>query len=181
MSRELYFYDSSGVRRRTKEFFFYDSSGVRRRVKEGYFYDSSGVRRQFFVGNAIYTFNGPNVSGTGDAGTGPLYSIAPYPVAPRGSLTIVSGVPLVTIIGLHFSKAAGTGDQGLWVTTSQAGPIAGFEGLKLYINGTECLLNGSPMLPVDYIGAGFGGYYYVTGTFNNIAIQQNTNYTLEFR
>lgn len=48
MSKEFYFYDSAGTRRRVKEYYFYDSAGVRKKVKEAYFYDAAGDRRQFF-------------------------------------------------------------------------------------------------------------------------------------
>lgn len=175
------FRDTAGAARKVREAWFRNSLGVPTKVKEGWFRDVAGVPRRFFLAPATYTFNGPNVSGTGDGGSGPLYSIAPYPVAPRGTLTVTFGTPLVSIIGIHFSKAAGAGDQGLWITTSTPGPVADFENLRPYINGTLCTLNGNPMSPTDYIGAGFGGYYYVTGTFNNIAVQQNTNYSLEFK
>jgi len=175
MSKEFYFYDAAGTRRRVKEFYFYDSAGARKRVKEAYFYDSAGVRRQFFSSGVKYTFSGPNTSGTGDAATGPLYSIAPYPVAPRGSLTLVSGTPGATIIGLHFTST--TSPQALWITANVAGPWPQLEGKKLWVNGVETNMAAG----VDYIGAGFGGYYSVTNSFSNVLIQQNTSYTLEFR
>lgn len=175
MSKELYFYDAAGDRRRAKEFYFYDSGGARRRVKEGYFYDSAGARRQFYSSGVVYTFNGPNTSGTGDSGTGPLFSIVPYPVAPRGSLALVSGTPGANIIGLHFTDTVSP--QGLWITADVPGPWPQLEGKKLWINGVETNMTAG----VNYIGAGFGGYYSVTNTFSNVLVQQNTSYTLEFR
>jgi hypothetical protein len=175
MANGIYFYDSAGARRKIKEFYFYDSAGARRKIKEAYFYDSAGVRRQFFSSGVVYNFNGPNTSGTGDSGTGPLYSIAPYPVAPRGSLALVSGTPGATIIGLHFTNTISP--QGLWITANVAGPWPQLEGKKLWINDVETNMTAG----VNYIGAGFGGYYSVTNTFTNVLVLPNTTYKLEFR
>ena len=166
-----------GAKSNVKNVYVYPG-GQRRRVVAAYAYPG-GQKRRIFSANSVLTFNGPNTSGTGDNGTGPLYSIAPYPVAPRGSLSLDRPLS-TTVIGLHIDDTVAP--QGLWLTVNTQGPHSDLVGKRVYINGVQAMLNGTPANALTYMSSpGFGGWFYVSGTWNNIVLAQNTNYNIEFR
>lgn len=172
MSKEIYFYNSSGARKRVKEAYFYDATGTQRYIKEGYFYDSAGNRKQFFQGPLLPTGYFPYSAPYGSPGTGGngvTFSTPPCTFAAQGTFTFSGGTPLgTTVLMAHMVKQFGaTGNNACWLVVSTPGPHPTIQDRRLWLNNVLCTLSGTPSLPFDYIGAGFGGYYYVTGAMNN--------------
>jgi hypothetical protein len=178
MVAKTYVYD--GAKRAVSKVYVYDVGSVKRQVQKIYVYDPT--KRQVFSNgfpNILWNFNGPAVSGTGDGGNGALYSIAPYPIAPRGSLSLVSGTFAGSVIGMHWS-ATPVAPHAFFLTMSVAGPDPLLVGRQLYVDNVRASISGTPVA-LAYMGAGFGGYYYQTDAATNLAVYANVNYEIGLR
>jgi hypothetical protein len=124
MSKEIYFYDASDVRRRVKEFYFYDGSDVRRKVKEAYFYDGSGVRRQFFASAPPNVLSGTMTAGTSSNFVGfskspasPVFgSCSPIPSIGNYTLCYCASISINAELECAFAGATDPGAAGLFTT-----------------------------------------------------------------
>jgi hypothetical protein len=168
----IFIYDGSSNRKKVQKLFVYDGSSNRKAVLRGFIYDGSSNRKLFFsssqAASEFFPYSAPyGAPGTG--GNGVTFSTPPCTFAAQGTLTFSNGTPLgTTVIMAHITKQSGaSGNNDCYLVVNTAGPHSTIQGRRLALNGTLCTLAGNPASAFNYIGAGFGGFYYVTGAFDN--------------
>lgn len=170
----LWIYDAASNRKAIQKLWIYDAASARKAIQKMWIYDSAGNRKLIFTGSQaaseFFPYSAPyGAPGTG--GNGVTFSTPPCTFAAQGTLTFSNGTPLgTTVIMAHMTKQnGGSGNNACWLVVSTPGPHSTIQGRRLALNGTLCTLAGNPAGAFNYIGAGFGGYYYVTGAMDNAA------------
>lgn len=124
MSKDIYFYDPAGARRRVKEFYFYDPAGARRKVKEAYFYDPAGNRKQFYASAPPNVLAGTMVAGTSSNFVGfskspasPTFgSCSPIPSIGNYTLCYCASISINAELECSFTGLTDPGQLGLFTT-----------------------------------------------------------------
>jgi hypothetical protein len=140
MSKDIYFYDSTGARKHVKEIYYYDSTGARKTIKEAYFYDSVGVRRQNYSASLAPVITTPSINTMVQgvafsqqlqaSGTAPITWAVTTGLLPTGitlsSTGLLSGTPANTTRQVFIVTATNAGGSGTksYDVTPQAAPIA---------------------------------------------------------
>jgi hypothetical protein len=161
-----------GAKSNVKNVYAYPG-GARTKVKTAYAYPN-GQRTVIYQSSnpstEFFPFSGPYTT-PGTGGNGVTFGRPPCTFPNVGVLTQTSPTPIGTnIIGLHIELQAGqTADNSAWLVVDSPGPHSAIVGRRLWLDGRECTLNGNPVSSgFIYIGAGFGAYFYVYGSFNNV-------------